>query len=34
MYHIPRPPNKPNPKETITMLVGIGLIILFNRRYK
>jgi hypothetical protein len=34
MYQIPKPPNTPNPKETMIILVGVGLIMLFNRRWK
>jgi hypothetical protein len=31
MYQIPKPPNKPNPKETIIILTAIGLVVLLNR---
>ena len=31
MYQIPRPPNQPNPKETVIIIVGVGLIMLLNR---
>jgi hypothetical protein len=31
MYQIPKPPNQPNPKETIIILSAIGLLMLYNR---
>jgi hypothetical protein len=31
MYQIPKPPNRPNPKETLIIIVGVGVITLYNR---